>query len=138
MPLPSLEEPDPLDHCINPVAIPLRIRQPLEDQHAQTLAQRVPSQLRSNGFASPDGESAGVLLKQRCMKMSLKVSSPPVMTMSERPALNSRPARCNAASELAQAASTTQLVPPRSSRLAIRPAATFPSKPGKEFSCQPT
>ena len=39
---------------------------------------------------------------------------------------------------LAQAASMTQLVPPRSRRLAIRPAATLPSRPGKEFSCQPT
>ena len=41
-------------------------------------------------------------------------------------------------SELAQAASTTQLVPPRSSRLAIRPATTLPSRPGNEFSCQAT
>ena len=32
----------------------------------------------------------------------------------------------------------TQLVPPRSSRLAIRPATTLPSRPGNEFSCQPT
>ena len=43
-----------------------------------------------------------------------------------------------APSELAQAASTTQLVPPRSKRLAMRPAATLPSRPGKEFSCQGT
>ena len=40
--------------------------------------------------------------------------------------------------ELAHAASTTQLVPPRSRPLAMRPATTFPSRPEKEFSCQPT
>ena len=37
---------------------------------------------------------------------------------------------------LAQAASVTQLVPPRSSRLAMRPATTLPSRPGKVLSCQ--
>jgi len=41
-------------------------------------------------------------------------------------------------SELAQAASTTQLVPCRSRRLAMRPATTLPSSPGNEFSCQGT
>ena len=45
-------------------------------------------------------------------------------TTSLRPAANSREARCNALSELAHAASTTQLVPCKSSRLAIRPATT--------------
>ncbi len=36
----------------------------------------------------------------------------------------------------AQAASTTQLVPPRFSRFAMRPATTLPRRPGKVFSCQ--
>ena len=84
------------------------------------------------------GERAGVLLKHIYMKMSLNVSSPPVTAMSQRPAASSSMARLTAPSELAQAASTTQLVPPRSRRLAIRPAATLPSRPGNEFSCQPT
>ena len=44
----------------------------------------------------------------------------------------------NEESELAQAASTTQLVPCRSRRLAIRPATTLPNRPGNEFSCQGT
>ena len=43
-----------------------------------------------------------------------------------------------AESELAHAASTTQFVPWRSSRLAIRPATTLPSNPGKLFSCHGT
>ena len=63
---------------------------------------------------------------------------PPVMAMSTRPALSSNAARWTALNELAQAASTTQLVPPRSKRFAMRPAATLPNKPGNEFSCQGT
>ena len=39
---------------------------------------------------------------------------------------------------LAQAASVTQFVPPRSKRFAIRPATTLPSTPGKVLSCQGT
>ncbi len=72
------------------------------------------------------------------MKMSLKVSTPPVTTMSLRPLRSSSEARWRAASEDAHAASVTQLVPCRSSRLAMRPATTFPSNPGNEFSCQET
>ena len=98
----------------------------------------VPSESLAKGFALPDGESAGVLLKHIYMKMSLNVSTPPQMTMSERLVSNSRQAKCSAAKLLAHAASTTQFVPPRSSRLAMRPAATLPSKPGKEFSCHGT
>ena len=40
--------------------------------------------------------------------------------------------------EEAQAASVTQFVPPRFRRLAILPATTLPSRPGKELSCQGT
>ncbi len=98
----------------------------------------VPSASASNGRASPVGDSAGVLLKHIYIKMSLNVSSPPVTARSHRPAASSSMARLTAPSELAQAASTTQLVPRRSSRLAIRPAATLPSRPGNELSCQPT
>ena len=98
----------------------------------------VPSALASNGFALPVGESAGVLLKHMYMKMSLKVSMPPVTTMSDFPEASSMEARCSALRELAQAASTTQLVPPRSYCLEMRPATTFPRSPGKEFSCHGT
>ena len=45
---------------------------------------------------------------------------------------------CKAAIALAHAASTTQFVPPKSSRFAMRPATTLPSNPGKEFSCHST
>ena len=45
------------------------------------------------GFASPEGDKAGVLLKHMNMKMSLKVSMPPVTTMSLRPVHNSNAAR---------------------------------------------
>ena len=74
----------------------------------------VPSAEESNGLALPLGERAGVLLKHMYMKMSLKVSMPPVTTMSDLPVASSMLARCRALKELAQAASTTQLVPPRS------------------------
>ncbi len=98
----------------------------------------VPSADASNGLALPLGESAGVLLKHMYMKMSLKVSMPPVTTMSDVPVASSMAARCRAPKELAQAASTTQLVPFRSYCLLIRPATTLPKSPGKEFSCQGT
>ncbi len=51
--------------------------------------------------------------------------------MSDCPSHSSLTAIEMAEKELAQAASVTQLVPPRSSRLAIRPAITLPSTPGK-------
>ena len=53
----------------------------------------VPSQSRSNGFESPLGDSAGVFEKHMYMKISLKVSTPPVITMSDRPADNSSAAK---------------------------------------------
>ena len=98
----------------------------------------VPSAFSSKGFASLVGERARVLLKHMYMKTSLKVSMPPLITISALPVSNSMLARCMAEKELAHAASTTQLVPPRSSALDMRPATTFPNRPGKEFSCQGT
>ena len=53
----------------------------------------VPSPAASNGFALPVAESAGVLLKHMNMKMSLKVSAPPLTTTSARPVCNSIAAR---------------------------------------------
>ncbi|MNS38738.1 hypothetical protein D3C72_709960 [compost metagenome] len=98
----------------------------------------VPSPWASKGRESPEGDRAGVFEKHMYMKMSLKVSTPPVTTMSARPVCSSIVAMCAAESELPQAASTTQLVPPRSSRLAMRPATTLPRRPGNELSCQGT
>ena len=98
----------------------------------------VPSPSASKGRASPVAESAGVFEKHMYIKMSLNVSTPPVMTMSERPLFNSIDAKCTAANEEAHAASVTQFVPWRSNLLAMRPATTLPNKPGNEFSCQST
>ena len=70
--------------------------------------------------------------------MVLSVSTPPVNIMSARYSVSSLMAIFRAARELAQAASTTQLVPPRSSRLAILPATTLASIPGKAFSSHST
>ena len=53
----------------------------------------VPSADSENGFASPVGDRAGVLLKHMNMKMSLKVSIPPETTISLRPVHNSNAAR---------------------------------------------
>ena len=137
-PLPSLDEPIPF--------MTAYIRSPSRSASSSRLITTtprpspriVPSPSASNGLALPLGESAGVLLKHIYMKMSLNVSIPPVTTMSALPEESSIPARWSALNELAQAASTTQLVPPRSNCLLIRPATTFPRSPGKEFSCQGT
>ncbi len=83
-------------------------------------------------------ERTPVCEKHICMKMSFNVSTPPVTVMSDLPVISSRIARFMAPMELAQAASTTQFVPPRSRRLVILPAITFPRSPGNEFSCQGT
>ena len=53
----------------------------------------VPSASFENGLESPEADNAGVLLKHMNMKMSLKVSIPPVTTMSLRPVQSSRAAR---------------------------------------------
>ncbi len=91
----------------------------------------VPSASSEKGLQSPDRDSAGVLEKHMNMKMSFMQSTPPVTTMSESPSHSSWAAIFRAENAEAQAASVTQLVPPRSSRLAMRPATTLPSRPGK-------
>src|SRR5260221_9190484 len=65
----------------------------------------VPSAAAENGRQSPVDDSAGVLVKQRYMEMSLEVSTPPVITRSDRRSDRSATAEYSAASELAQAAS---------------------------------
>ena len=96
----------------------------------------VPSAWSLKGRTSPLRLSAGVLLKHMNMKMSFSVSTPPAITMSESPRYSSFTAMLRAENVDAHAASVTQFVPPRSSRLAIRPATTLPSRPGKLLSCQ--
>ncbi|MBV6414851.1 MAG: hypothetical protein OMOMHJEC_02687 [Xanthomonadales bacterium] len=98
----------------------------------------VPSAASLKGRQSPLGDSAGVFEKHRYMKMSLSVSTPPAMARSLWPSSSSATAIASADSEDAQAASVTQLVPPRFSRLAMRPATTLPSRPGKLASCHGT
>ncbi len=66
--------------------------------------------------------------------MPLCTSAPPHSTRSLVPAASWAQAESRAASEAAQAASTVKLLPPRSSRLAMRPAITLVSTPGKESS----
>ena len=66
--------------------------------------------------------------------MVLSVSTPPVSIISARYSTSSLMAIFRAPKELAQAASTTQLVPPKLRRLAMRPATTLASIPGKAFS----
>ena len=58
--------------------------------------------------------------------------------MSARYSVNSLIAILNAPSELAQAASTTQFIPPKFKRLAIRPEMTLANIPGKAFSSHST
>ena len=72
------------------------------------------------------------------MVMSFNVSTPPVITMSAWPSASSLTPAESAARELAQAASVVQFVPCRSNRLAIRPATTLDSSPGKDASCHGT
>ena len=50
---------------------------------------------------------------------------------------NSLNAIFTALNEAAQAASTTEFIPPKSKRLVIRPDITLPNIPGNEFSFQP-
>jgi hypothetical protein len=72
------------------------------------------------------------------MTMSLSVSTPPVITMSDWPSASSLTPAASAARELAQAASVVQFVPCRSNLFAIRPATTLLSRPGNEASCHGT
>jgi len=70
------------------------------------------------------------------IKGELSQHTPPEIIISERFSSKSETAILIAASDPAQAASTTQFVPPKLKRFAIRPAITFPNKPGNEFSSQ--
>ena len=99
---------------------------------------RVPSDFSENGRHSPDFDKAGVFEKHMYMKMSFIVSAPPQITRSDWPSHSSLTPIEMAENELAQAASVTQLVPPRSRRLAMRPATTFPRRPGNVDSCHGT
>ena len=95
-----------------------------------------PPEFSSNGRGLSPEVKAGVLLKHIYIIGELSASTPPAIIMSERYSSKSLMAIFIALKELAQAASTVQFVPPRFKRLAIRPAMTFPSKPGNEFSSQ--
>ena len=98
----------------------------------------IPLESASKGFTFTSAVNAGVLLKHMYMKGELSESTPPVIIMSARCSFRSLIAIFIALSELAQAASTVQLVPPKFIRLAIRPAMTLPRSPGKEFSSHRT
>ena len=91
----------------------------------------MPSDSTSNGLVVSLRETAGVLLKHIYAKIELSVSTPPVSIIFARPEVNSEIAIDNAPKELAQAASTTQFMPPRSKRLAILPDTTLANIPGK-------
>ena len=97
-----------------------------------------PPEFSSKGRGLSPFVKAGVLLKHMYIKGELSASTPPAIIMSERNSSKSLIAIFIALKELAQAASTVQFVPPRFKRLAIRPAMTLPSRPGKEFSSQRT
>ena len=58
----------------------------LEDDDAEAFAENGAVGSGAEGRLSPVAERAGFLLKHMYMKMSLKVSMPPVMAISERPA----------------------------------------------------
>ncbi len=135
---PSLEDPMPfitayiLLPSLSASSSRLRTNSPIPSPST------VPSASFEKGRASPVGERTRVLEKHMCMKMSLSISTPPVITISLFLEMSSITARWTAPMELAQAASTTQFVPPRSRRLHILPATTFPKSPGNEFSCHDT
>ncbi len=96
----------------------------------------MPLESSSKGRTSSLVVNAGVLAKDIYINGELSQQTPPEIITSDRYSSRSEMANLIAANELAQAASTTQLVPPKSKRLAIRPAITLPKRPGNEFSCQ--
>ena len=96
----------------------------------------MPFESLSNGRISSLVVKAGVLENDMYIKGELSQQTPPEIITSDLCSSRSEMANLIAASELAQAASTTQLVPPKSNRLAIRPAITLPNIPGNEFSSQ--
>src|SRR5262249_36785670 len=81
---------------------------------------------------------AGVFEKHMDVNDALSQQIPPVRLPSEGGSGSSDIASFTAAIDAAQAASTTQLVPPKSKRLAMRPAMTLLGSPGNAFSSQPT
>ena len=97
----------------------------------------MPFESSSNGRMSSLVVNAGVFEKDMYINGELSQQTPPEIITSERYSSKSETAILIAANEPAHAASTTQLVPPKSKRLAIRPAITLPSMPGNEFSSQP-
>ena len=97
-----------------------------------------PPEFSSKGLGFSPLVKAGVLLKHIYIIGELSASTPPAIIISERYSSRSLTAIFIALNELAQAASTVQFVPPKFKRLAIRPAITFPSNPGNEFSSQRT
>src|SRR5690554_326195 len=96
----------------------------------------MPFDSSSKGRILSPSVKAGVLEKDIYIKGELSQQIPPEIITSLRYSSKSLTAMRIAAKEPAQAASTTQLVPPKSKRLAIRPATTLPNMPGKEFSSQ--
>ena len=97
----------------------------------------MPLESLSNGRISSPVVKAGVLENDMYINGELSQHTPPEIMTSERYSSKSETANLIAAKEPAQAASTTQLVPPKSKRLAIRPEITLPNMPGNEFSSQP-
>ncbi len=96
----------------------------------------MPFESVSKGRHRSPSVNAGVLLKHMYMLIELSASTPPVIIISLLYSSNSLTAVFTAVRELAHAASTTQFIPPRFRRLAIRPDMTLPSMPGKELSTQ--
>ena len=91
----------------------------------------MPSALASKVRHRPRGDSACVF--ENAMKSSgfWQASQPPTIAMSALPVSISRAPIITAASDEPQAASTVKFTPPRSKRLATRPAITFKRIPGK-------
>ena len=81
----------------------------------------MPSDFSSKGREIPVGDKAGVLLNDKYEKQELSTLTPPVSTASHSPSSSSCIAILIALRLLAQAASTTQFVPPKLNLLAIRP-----------------
>ena len=94
----------------------------------------MPLDLSSNGRIQSPSVKAGVFENDMYINGELSQQMPPDNMISERYSSRSDTAILMAAKEPAQAASTTQFVPPKLNRLAIRPAITLPNMPGNEFS----
>ena len=94
----------------------------------------MPSASRSKLRATPCGESACVLLKQKYENTDCIVSTPPAIAIEQRPLSSACTAASTAAKEDAQAASTVKFAPPKSNRFATRPADTLSKMPGNDSS----